>query len=188
MHFHKTKLLKAQGIKCLSLIFIDKVANYMGENPVIKNIFREKYREAFAKFNAGQTPADAEIQAVQGYYFAQKSNGEFADNEGGIKEQNKIYDLILKGRDELLQLDNPVQFIFSHSALGVGWDNPNIFNIATLSNTYSEIKKRQEIGRGLRICVNQDGDRVRDKADVLINDRVNLLTVFPNESYETFVA
>ena len=81
-----------------------------------------------------------------------------------------------------------MQFIFSHSALGVGWDNPNIFNIATLSNTYSEIKKRQEIGRGLRICVNQDGDRVRDKADVLINDRINLLTVFPNESYETFVA
>lgn len=187
MHFHKTKLLKAQGIKCLSLVFIDKVANYMGDNPVIKNIFIEKYREVFAKFNAEKVPTDAEIQAVQGYYFAQKANGEFADTEGGIKEQNKIYDLILKGRDELLQFDNPVQFIFSHSALGVGWDNPNIFNIATLSNTYSEIKKRQEIGRGLRICVNQAGDRVRDKADVLINDRINLLTVFPNESYETFV-
>ena len=187
MHFHKTKLLKAHGIKCLSLFFIDKVANYMGENPVIKNIFIEKYRETYAKFNAGKVQTDAEIQAVQGYYFAQKTNGEFADNEGGIKEQSKIYDLILKGRDELLQIDNPVQFIFSHSALGVGWDNPNIFNIATLSNTYSEIKKRQEIGRGLRICVNQAGDRVRDKADVLINDRINLLTVFPNESYETFV-
>lgn len=187
MHFHKTKLLKAQGIKCLSLIFIDKVANYMGDNPVIKNIFIDQYREVFAKFNAGKTPTDAEIQAVQGYYFAQKSNGEFADNEGGIKEQSKIYDLILKGRDELLSLDNPVQFIFSHSALGVGWDNPNIFNIATLSNTYSEIKKRQEIGRGLRICVNQNGDRVRDLPNVCINERINLLTVFPNESYETFV-
>lgn len=187
MHFHKTKLLRTQGIKCLSLLFIDKVANYMGEMPIIKNIFIEKYRETYADFNAGKVPTDAEIQAVQGYYFAQKANGEFADNEGGIKEQNKIYDLILKGRDELLQLDNPVQFIFSHSALGVGWDNPNIFNIATLSNTYSEIKKRQEIGRGLRICVNQEGDRVRDQSNVSINERINLLTVFPNESYETFV-
>lgn len=187
MHFHKARLLRAQGIKCLSLLFIDKVANYMGETPIIKNIFIEKYRETYAEFNAGKVPTDAEIQAVQGYYFAQKANGEFADNEGGIKEQNKIYDLILKGRDELLQLDNPVQFIFSHSALGVGWDNPNIFNIATLSNTYSEIKKRQEIGRGLRICVNQKGDRVRDLTSVSINDRINLLTVFPNESYETFV-
>ena len=82
---------------------------------------------------------------MQGYYFAQKSKGEFADNEGGVKEQNKIYDLILKGRDELLQLDNPVQFIFSHSALGVGWYNPNIFNIATLSNTYSDIKKPKKL-------------------------------------------
>jgi type III restriction enzyme len=112
MHFHKTKLLRAQGIKCLSLFFIDKVANYMGENPVIKNIFIEKYREIYTKLNEGKLPTDTEIQAVQGYYFAQKSNGEFADNEGGVKEQNKIYDLILKGRDELLQLDNPVQFIF----------------------------------------------------------------------------
>ena len=188
MHFYKTKFLKAQGIKCLSLVFIDKVANYMGEEPIIKTIFIEKYRETYAEYNAGKVPSDAEIQAVQGYYFAQKANGEFADNEGGVKEQDKIYKKILEARDELLKIDEPIQFIFSHSALGVGWDNPNIFNIATLSNTYSEIKKRQEIGRGLRICVNQNGNRVRDKADVLINDRINLLTVFPNESYETFVA
>jgi len=98
------------------------------------------------------------MQTVQGYYFAQKSSGEFADNEGGVKEQAKIYELILRGKEELLTLSNPVQFVFSHSALGVGWDNPNVFNIATLNNSYSETKKRQEIGRGLRICVNQKGN------------------------------
>lgn len=188
MHFHKASALKPQGIKCLSLLFIDKVANYMGEEPVIKQIFIQKYREIYPQYHAGITPTDDEIQAVQGYYFAQKASGEYADNEGGVKEQTKIYDLILKKRDELLNLENPVQFIFSHTALGVGWDNPNIFNIATLSTTYSEIKKRQEIGRGLRLCVNQQGERVRDLADVAIDDRINLLTVFPNESYETFVA
>lgn len=187
MHFHKAAFLKPKGIKCLSLFFIDKVANYMGEEPIIKQIFIQKFREIYPQYHGGKSPTDEEIQAVQGYYFAQKASGEYADNEGGQKEQTKIYDLILKKRDELLSLDNPVQFIFSHTALGVGWDNPNVFNIATLSTTYSEVKKRQEIGRGLRLCVNQQGERVRDKLDVSIEERVNLLTVFPNESYETFV-
>ena len=95
--------------------------------------------------------------------------------------------MILRKKEELLSLENPVQFIFSHSALGVGWDNPNVFNIATLSNSYSETKKRQEIGRGLRICVNQKGERVYDPLDVKDDERINRLNVFPNESYETFV-
>ena len=95
--------------------------------------------------------------------------------------------MILKGKEELLTLSNPVQFVFSHSALGVGWDNPNVFNIATLNATYSEIKKRQEIGRGLRICVNQDGQRVYDDPNVDESERINQLTVIPNETYETFV-
>src|SRR5690606_18070193 len=82
---------------------------------------------------------------------------------------------------------NPVQFIFSHSALGVGWDNPNVFNIATLNTAYSEIRKRQEIGRGLRICVNQDGHRIYDSPKTQAGDELNLLTVIPNETYETFV-
>lgn len=186
-HFAKTQKLAANGIKCLSLIFIDRVANYMGENPVIKNLFVEKYKEIYPEYNEGKAITDQQIQAVQGYYFAQKASGEYADNEGGIKEQGKIYELILKGKEELLTISNPVQFIFSHSALGVGWDNPNVFNIATLNTAYSEIRKRQEIGRGLRICVDQNGQRVYDALTVEDTERINQLTVIPNETYETFV-
>jgi type III restriction enzyme len=186
-HFAKSQKLIEKNIKCLSLIFIDRVANYVGETPIIKNIFVQKYKAIFPEYHSGRIPTDEEIQATQGYYFAQKASGEYADNEGGVKEQSKIYDLILKGKEELLTLSNPVQFVFSHSALGVGWDNPNVFNIATLNSTYSEIKKRQEIGRGLRICVNQDGQRVYDNPNVEDSERINQLTVIPNETYETFV-
>lgn len=186
-HFAKSQKLAPKEIKCLSLIFIDRVANYIGETPIIKNLFVEKYKAFYPEYHNGNTPTDEHIQSVQGYYFAQKSSGEFADNEGGVKEQAKIYELILKGKEELLTLSNPVQFVFSHSALGVGWDNPNVFNIATLNNSYSETKKRQEIGRGLRICVNQKGQRVYDAIDVDDSERINQLTVIPNETYETFV-
>lgn len=186
-HFAKTQKLATNGIKCLSLIFIDRVANYMGETPIIKNLFVEKYKRIYPQYNNGKTPTDQHIQDIQGYYFAQKASGEYADNEGGVKEQGKIYELILKGKEELLTISNPVQFIFSHSALGVGWDNPNVFNIATLNTAYSEIRKRQEIGRGLRICVNQDGQRIYDALTVEDAERINQLTVIPNETYETFV-
>ena len=147
-------------------VFINRVANYIGENPVIKNLFIEKYREHFPKFNGGIEPTAEQIAKAQGYYFANTSQGQFTDSEGGQKEQKRIYDLILKDKKTLLSLDNPVEFIFSHSALGVGWDNPNVFQIATLSTTYSEIKKRQEIGCGLRICVDQTGKRIYDSPDV----------------------
>lgn len=186
-HFLKTQRLAEKGIKCLSLIFIDRVANFMGENPVIRNLFIEKYKQVYADWNDGKQPSEELIQQVQGYYFAQKSSGEYADTEGGQKEQKRIYELILKGKEELLQIENPVQFIFSHSALSVGWDNPNVFNIATLNTAYSEIRKRQEIGRGLRICVNQEGQRIYDPLSVEDDERVNQLTVIPNETYETFV-
>ena len=186
-HFTKSQKLESKGIKCLSLVFIDRVSNYMGETPIIKNLFIEKYKAIYPEYNGGKLPPNEHIQSIQGYYFAQKASGEFADNEGGVKEQSKIYELILKGKEELLTLSNPVQFVFSHSALGVGWDNPNVFNIATLNNSYSEIKKRQEIGRGLRICVNQDGKRVYDALGVTDEERINQLTVIPNETYETFV-
>jgi len=186
-HFTKSQKLESKGIKCLSLVFIDRVSNYMGETPIIKNLFVDKYKAIYPDYNEGRLPTNEHIQSIQGYYFAQKASGEFADNEGGVKEQSKIYELILKGKEELLTLSNPVQFVFSHSALGVGWDNPNVFNIATLNNSYSEIKKRQEIGRGLRICVNQEGKRIYDALDVSDEDRINQLTVIPNETYETFV-
>jgi len=159
----------------------------MGETPIIKNLFIEKYKGIYPEYNEGKTPTAQYIQDIQGYYFAQKASGEYADNEGGVKEQGKIYELILKGKEELLTISNPVQFIFSHSALGVGWDNPNVFNIATLNTAYSEIRKRQEIGRGLRICVNQNGQRIYDDPRTQAGDEINLLTVIPNETYETFV-
>jgi len=185
-HFKKAAKMRPIGIKVLSLVFINLVANYLGENPIIKNLFVEKYKEIYPAFHDGSIPSEQEIQQVQGYYFAHKSTGEPADSEGGQSEQKRIYDLILNDRKTLLSLDNPVQFIFSHSALGVGWDNPNVFNIATLSTTYSEIKKRQEIGRGLRICVDQNGERKYDSLEVSDDQRVNKLTVIPNETYETF--
>jgi type III restriction enzyme len=186
-HFVKSQKLEPQGIKCLSLVFIDKVSNYMGEEPKIKNLFVEKYKAIYPEYNEGQIPTDQHIHDLQGYYFAQNSKGEFSDNEGGLKEQKKIYELILQKKDELLTIGNPIEFVFSHSALGVGWDNPNVFNIATLNTAYSEIRKRQEIGRGLRICVNQKGQRVYDAVNAEDAERINQLTVIPNETYETFV-
>lgn len=190
-HFTKKQRLKELGIKCLSLIFIDKVANFMGEEPVIKNLFIEKYKNVYPDFNNKEQPSSQHIESIQGFYFAKTGKGEFTDNETAMRKNSDVFDAILKDKEELLSygdsVANKIEFIFSHSALGVGWDNPNIFNIATLSNSYSEIKKRQEIGRGLRICVNSDGQRVYDDAEVADSDRINQLTVIPNETYETFV-
>jgi type III restriction enzyme len=186
-HFSKSQKLAPKGIKCLSLVFIDRVSNYMGEEPKIKKLFVEKYKAIYPEYNQGKTTTDQHIQDIQGYYFAQTGKGEFTDSEVSMRSNKEIYELILQKKEELLSLDNPVQFIFSHSALGVGWDNPNVFNIATLNLSYSEIKKRQEIGRGLRICVNQDGRRIYDELNVEDPYRVNQLTVIPNETYETFV-
>jgi type III restriction enzyme len=186
-HFQKSERLRTHGIKCLSLIFIDRVANYVGANPTIKNLFVKKFRELYTEYHNGITPTDELIESVQGYYFATVKN-EYTDSEKSMNSNKEIYDLILRKKEELLTLDNPVQFIFSHSALGVGWDNPNVFNIATLNNSYSDIKKRQEIGRGLRIAVNQQGNRIYDTFDVSDDERINELTVVPNETYETFVS
>jgi len=190
-HFTKKQKLAAKGIKCLSLLFIDKVANYVSDNPIIKNIFIEKYKEIYPDFNDGKTPTAEHINDIQGFYFAQTGKGEFTDSESSMRKNKDVFDAILKDKVGLLnygdEVANKIEFIFSHSALGVGWDNPNIFNIATLNTSYSEIKKRQEIGRGLRISVNSNGQRVYDKTEVADDDRINQLTVVPNESYETFV-
>ena len=186
-HFTKRDRLAPQGIKCLSLIFIDRVDNYVQSDGVIRRIFAEKYRQVcLERLNRG--PTEEEIAAVQGYYFAQTGKGEYTDNERSMRTNKELFDLILKQKEELLRIGNPVEFIFSHSALGVGWDNPNVFNIATLNQSYSEIKKRQEIGRGLRISVNQEGQRVYDADGCPEGDEINLLTIVPNETYETFVS
>ena len=186
-HFEKQDQLIPQGIKCLSLIFIDRVANYMGDDPILKNLFVEQYKAVYAERNDGILPTASHIEAIQGFYFAKATGGDFTDREASMTNNREIYDLILRRKDELLSLDNPVQFIFSHSALGVGWDNPNVFNIATLNESYSDIKKRQEIGRGLRICVNQAGQRVYDLSTTPDHERINRLTVVPNETYQSFV-
>ncbi|MBI4744485.1 MAG: DEAD/DEAH box helicase family protein [Actinobacteria bacterium] len=186
-HFRKKEILKEKGIKCLSLTFIDRVDNYIKPDGIIKKGFIEQYKKVYKEFY-GKEPTIQEIEQSQGYYFAQTGKGDFTDNEKSMRNNKELYDLILKSKEELLSFDNSVEFIFSHSALGVGWDNPNVFNIATLNQSYSEIKKRQEIGRGLRICVNQDGARVYDPTTIPEGTEVNLLTVIPNETYETFAS
>lgn len=186
-HFENQRRLKPIGVKNLSLVFIDKVANYMGStNPIIKRLFEEEYRHIYPLYHDGKIPTEEQVTAVQGYYFAKTKSGEYTDNKKTNANDKEIYDEILHNKQQLLSFGSHIEFIFSHSALGVGWDNPNVFGIATLNESYSENKKRQEIGRGLRICVNQDGNRVYDAPDVEDDKIINQLTIVPNETYETF--
>lgn len=185
-HFEKVEKLRPLGIKPLSLVFIDRVANYMAPDGLIKILFREEFPRAY-RDHYHQEPPPGFAHEVQAYYFAKTSTGEFTDSENSMAKQREIYDEILRDKEALLAFSNPRQFIFSHSALGVGWDNPNVFNIATLNQTFSDTKKRQEIGRGLRICRDQAGRRIYDDDTTPEGEEINLLTVIPNESYQTFV-
>lgn len=164
-HLQKEKRLNPRGIKVLSLFFIDKVANYRNGGK-----FAQWFEEIY------QQEARQSADGVHDGYFSQDK-----DTSGKTKADDDTYALIMKDKEKLLSFDSPLRFIFSHSALKEGWDNPNVFQICTLNETQSPIKKRQEIGRGLRLAVNQQGERVRD-------DSVNILTVIPNESYESFAA
>jgi len=196
-HFRKQKRLKGAGIKVLSLFFIDRVENYLGEPPVsrgsdrvdglypgiIRELFDEAFEELRAKYPefAGKNAAD-----VRASYFAKKSRRggitETIDSTSGQSAEDRAaYNLIMKDKERLLSLDEPVAFIFSHSALREGWDNPNVCQICTLNQTVSEVKKRQEVGRGMRLVVNQQGQRVAE-------EKTNVLTVVANESYELFVS
>ncbi len=190
-HFEKKKVLKKKGVKCLSLIFIDRVDNYIQPDGIIRKAFIEQYKKIHDEHKElcdNKEATDEQVSSCQGYYFARTGRGDFTDNLNSMANNKELFNLILKDKETLLSFDNPVEFIFSHSALGVGWDNPNVFNIATLNQSYSEVKKRQEIGRGLRICVNQQGERHRDADFVPEGEEVNLLTVIPNETYDTFVS
>lgn len=188
-HFEKKAHLAPLGIKCLSLVFIDKVANYLGDGtaevPLIKRLFEEEYTARLTTLS-GQAPTGDDVQKVQGSYFAQTGQGKYTDSESAMSKNSGIYKRILTDKAGLLRLDDPIEFIFSHSALGVGWDNPNVFNIATLNTAQSQDRKRQELGRGLRICVNQHGQRVYDAPDTPLGEEINLLTVVPNLSYQAF--
>jgi type III restriction enzyme len=184
-HLDKELVVKGKGIKVLSLFFIDKVANYRsydeGGQPV-KGKFAEAFEEAFREFSslpkyAGLLPFP--VEKLHNGYFAQDKKGVLKDTSGNTQADDDIYNLIMKKKEELLSLGEPLRFIFSHSALREGWDNPNVFQICTLNETRSATKKRQEIGRGLRLPVNQDGQRVFD-------EHINKLLVVANESYEDF--
>lgn len=191
-HFAKVKLLAGRGIKVLSLFFIDRVANYRSydeEGNPVSGKFATWFEEAFRKYSRkpqyhGLIPCDP--RQVHGGYFSGDRKGKgtaaktvWIDTKGNIAKDDDTYALIMQEKERLLSQDEPLQFIFSHSALREGWDNPNVFQICTLNETKSTLKKRQEIGRGLRLPVNQHGERIQDK-------HINVLTVIPNESYESF--
>ena len=196
-HFRKQKRLKAAGIKVLSLFFIDRVENYLGQPPANKGadrvdglypgIIRELFDEAFEELKPKYSEfSDKNAADVRASYFAKKNRRggitETVDSTTGQSAEDRAaYNLIMKDKERLLSLDEPVAFIFSHSALREGWDNPNVCQICTLNQTVSEVKKRQEVGRGMRLVVNQQGLRVTE-------DKPNVLTVVANESYELFVS
>ncbi|MPY07954.1 DEAD/DEAH box helicase family protein [Moraxella catarrhalis] len=172
-HLQREKELNKDGIKVLSLFFIDKVENYRTNAQGELGKFYEWFEELY------ELETKQSASGVHNGYFSQDKKGNAKNSNGTTKDDNDAYELIMKDKERLLSFDEPVRFIFSHSALKEGWDNPNIFQICTLNETASVIKKRQEIGRGLRLCVNQNGDRIYD-------EKVNILTVIPNESYEQF--
>lgn len=191
-HMRRAEALRPQGLKVLSLFFIDRVANYAAPEPdcTIRRIFDEEYERLKGKYPLF---AGSQASQVRSAYFAKKKvkggAEEYVDTPIEDKDKKKAdreaerdtFKLIMQEKKRLLSLDEPVSFIFAHSALKEGWDNPNVFQICTLNETTSEMKKRQEIGRGLRLAVNQEGDRV-------VREDVNVLTVVANESYEEYVS
>ncbi|MCB9540297.1 MAG: DEAD/DEAH box helicase family protein [Myxococcales bacterium] len=168
----------AERLKVLSLFFIDRVANYADEDGKIRRWFVEVYTELAADPNyASLKPLPVDV--VHNGYFAQDRKGKAKDTSGSTKADDDAYALIMKDKERLLSPEEPLRFIFSHSALREGWDNPNVFQICTLNDSKSEMRKRQEIGRGLRLPVRVDGERCHDP-------EVNILTVVANEAYESF--
>lgn len=177
-HFRKQRRLKEQGIKALTLFFIDRVANYQN-NGKLRVMFDAAFNRLKSKYAEWRDVQPAEVQAA---YFAKKPSGEWDDSSSGAaKKDRDAYDLIMRAKERLLSFDEPVAFIFSHSALNEGWDNPNIFQICALRDVNSYIKKRQQIGRGMRLAVNQSGERV-------YGEHTNILTVIANERYSQFAA
>tara|TARA_R110000751_G_scaffold125869_3_gene227620 strand:+ start:12224 stop:14875 length:2652 start_codon:yes stop_codon:yes gene_type:complete len=184
-HLKKQKRLNKLGIKVLSLFFIDKVANYRkydADGTVLLGKFAQWFEEIYQEYISKPAFKDLNLFSVSDVhngYFSQDKKGKLKDTSGETKADDDTYSLIMKDKEKLLNLDNPLQFIFSHSALREGWDNPNVFQICTLNETKSDIKKRQEIGRGLRLAVDQNGKRTYDQ-------NINRLTVIANESYDDF--
>lgn len=172
---------EGERIKVLSVVFIDKVANYVGSEesqPKIRRWFEQAYAELSVqeRFVKLKLP---DVELVHGGYFASDRSGKAKDTSGTTADDQSIYDEIMTDKTLLLDLDNPRRFIFSHSALREGWDNPNVFQICTLNESVSADRKRQEIGRGLRLPVKENGERSFDPA-------VNKVTIIANEHYDDF--
>lgn len=207
-HFEKEEKLFNRGIKTLSLFFIDEVAKYRQYDENGDEILGEYGRmfedEYLAILNENLTLYDTEYQKYlrttcddisrihRGYFSIDKKTGRSVDSKlkrgSEFSDDISAYDLILKNKERLLSFEEPTRFIFSHSALREGWDNPNVFQICTLRHTDSTTAKRQEVGRGLRLCVNQQGNRMDAETCGDIVHDINVLTVIANESYKTFVS
>lgn len=211
-HLQKEEQLYARGIKCLSLFFIDEVAKYRAYSDDGKELtvgygkmFEEEYAAAVAERLGSPHIGDDvpgsyasylkqfdELGQVHKGYFSIDKKGRAVDSAtkrgSEYSDDESAYDLILKNKERLLSFDEPTRFIFSHSALREGWDNPNVFQICTLKESGSETSKRQEVGRGMRLCANQEGDRqdVGALGEDMVQ-KVNLLTVIASESYSSFV-
>jgi type III restriction enzyme len=173
----RKKLPAGRRLKVLSLFFIDRVANYVPTDGQIRLWFVGAYNE-FASLPRFKELSLPPVDAVHGGYFSE-TKGQARDTSGTSQADDDAYALIMRDKERLLSLEEPLRFIFSHSALREGWDNPNVFQICTLNETKSEVKKRQEIGRGLRLPVDESGARCGDMS-------INKLTVVANESYEQF--
>ena len=204
-HFEKERELFARGIKTLSLFFIDEVAKYKHygedgevEKGVFWNIFEEEYTHIL---NENLSLFDSDYQQyLRRFNASEVHNGYFSIDKKGRSVNSEVkrgkdtsddisaYDLILKNKERLLSFDEPTRFIFSHSALREGWDNPNVFQICTLRHANSATAKRQEVGRGLRICVDADGNRMDFETLGENVHELNKLTVIANESYSSFVS
>lgn len=207
-HIERERQLFHKGIKVLSLFFIDEVAKYKqydaaGQpfNGIYADMFEEEYADVISNLQLAIGDADylKYLEAISattthaGYFSVDKkgkmTNSKVTDKTERTSDDIDAYDLIMKNKELLLDRNptkSPVRFIFSHSALREGWDNPNVFQICTLKQSGSDVRKRQEVGRGLRLCVNQDGERM--DANVLGNDvhNINVLTVIASESYDSF--
>lgn len=206
-HIQRERQLFYKGIKVLSLFFIDEVAKYKkydaaGQpmNGIYADVFEEEYNDVLTNLQLQMSEDDyiKYLKSIPAHkthagYFSVDKKGKMIDSKVGRKETTSddidAYDLIMKNKELLLDRNpkkSPVRFIFSHSALREGWDNPNVFQICTLKQSGSVVRKRQEVGRGLRLCVNQDGERM--DSNVLGNDvhNINVLTVIASESYDSF--
>ena len=185
-HLDKELRYLDKGIKVLSLFFIDKVDKYRHEDGtpgIYATMFEECYQELMAKpkYAALQARFPSDVSKVHNGYFSQDKKGRLKDTKGDTQADDDTYNTIMRDKEWLLSFDCPLRFIFSHSALREGWDTPNVFQVCTLIDQKSVFTCRQKVGRGLRLCVNQDGERIEDK-------NINVLHVMANESFAEFAS